>query len=191
MFQYFLEGIAHITDFEGYDHMLYLAAICAPYALRHVKLVVLLATAFTVGHSLALFLAATDVIRFRSDMIETLIPLTIIVTCLLSILQIRKNNHAGWMQYAVTTIFGLIHGMGFSSYFRMISNESGEFIQSLLLFNLGVEAGQLVIVAVLLAFASLVIQVFRLTDQKKYSVILSVLVIIVASRLFIGKILDQ
>jgi hypothetical protein len=191
MIKYFLEGVGHITDFGGYDHMLYLAALCAPYTLKNWKKVVLLATAFTAGHSLALFLAATDIIRFSSDLIETLIPLTIILTCLLSFMHDTTGARTGFTQYVVTTGFGLIHGMGFSSYFRMIANESGEFIKSLLLFNLGVEAGQLLIVAVLLCFASLVTGVVLPGSQKKYALVLSIGVLIVSSYLFIVKMIGE
>jgi hypothetical protein len=191
MIQYFLEGVGHITDFGGYDHMLYLAALCAPFTLRNWKKVVLLATAFTAGHSVALFLAATDYIRFSSDLIETLIPLTIMLTCLLSFAHDSLGARTGTIQYAVTAGFGLIHGMGFSSYFRMIANESGEFIQSLLLFNLGVEVGQLLIVAILLCFASLVTGVVLPGSEKKYAIFLSIGVLIVSSYLFIIKIIGE
>ena len=64
MGNYFVDGILHITDVEGYDHMLFLLAMCAPFTFKDWKQVAILATAFTLGHSISLALAALDVIRF-------------------------------------------------------------------------------------------------------------------------------
>ncbi len=191
MLQYFQEGIAHITDLDGYDHMLYLAALCAPFTLKEWKTAALLATAFTVGHSLALFLASLDIVRFRSDIIEALIPVTIILTCVITLFDRNYRNRVEPKQFVITTAFGLIHGMGFSTYFRMLADESGQFIQSLLLFNLGVEAGQLIIIIILLVVSSLLTQVFRTFDLKKYSSILSILIAAVAAYLLISKIIGD
>lgn len=191
MIQYFIEGIAHITDFEGYDHMLYLAALCAPFVLKQWKPVVLMATAFTIGHSVALILSAFDILRFRSDLIETLIPATIMATALLNIVPRNKTGSRDIIPYIITILFGLIHGMGFSTYFRIIANEGSDFVMSLLLFNLGVEAGQLIIVAALLLVSSLLTTTLGLISQKKYTLVLSVVVFALALLLFLGKIMGE
>jgi hypothetical protein len=145
---YFLDGIMHITDVEGYDHMLFLLAMCAPFTFKEWKPVAILATAFTVGHSISLALAALDVIRFSSGLIEFLIPVTILAT---AIFNWRATTSVSVYRYASAALFGIIHGMGFSSFFRMISNEGEGFIGQLFLFNLGVEAGQLLILTAILS----------------------------------------
>jgi len=165
MDQYFLDGVLHITDIEGYDHMLFLLAMCAPFSFKEWKQVVILATAFTVGHSISLALAAFDVIRFSSDLIEFLIPVTILAT---SVFNFTAGNTipVSVSRYASAAVFGVIHGMGFSSFFRMISNDGAGFIKQLLLFNLGVEAGQLMIVAGILTVITLITLAFPSINGK-------------------------
>ena len=73
-------GFDHILDLNGYDHILFVSVLTAIYTVRDWKKIVWLITAFTVGHSITLALAALDIISFNPDMIETLIPITIIIT---------------------------------------------------------------------------------------------------------------
>ena len=152
----FVLGLTHITDWEGYDHMLYLLALVAAYDLRHIGKAALTATAFTLGHSLTLAIASLDVFRVSGAWVEFLIPVTILATALWSLFFASKSPKSRKVTYAMAAGFGLIHGLGFSSFFRIARDESADFIGGLFRFNLGVEAGQLVIVAVLLAVASLV-----------------------------------
>jgi hypothetical protein len=151
----FVLGLTHITDWEGYDHMLYLLALVAAYDLRHIGKAALTATAFTLGHSLTLAIASLDVFRVSGAWVEFLIPVTILATALWSLLLAGDSSKSKKVTYAMAAGFGLIHGLGFSSFFRIARDESVDFIGGLFRFNLGVEAGQLVIVAVLLALASL------------------------------------
>lgn len=148
-------GISHITDWQGYDHMLYLLALVARYDLRHAGKAALLATAFTVGHSLTLAIASLDLFRVPGDWVEFLIPVTILVTALWSLRGGEGTPKQRRWAYLMAAVFGLIHGLGFSSFFRISRDETAGFIGGLFRFNLGVEMGQLVIVAVLLALASL------------------------------------
>ena len=148
-------GISHITDWQGYDHMLYLLALVARYDLRHAGKAALLATAFTVGHSLTLAIASLDLFRVPGDWVEFLIPVTILVTALWSLRSGDGTPKQRRWTYLMAAAFGLIHGLGFSSFFRISRDETAGFIGGLFRFNLGVEIGQLVIVAVMLALASL------------------------------------
>jgi hypothetical protein len=150
MGNFFIDGILHITDIEGYDHMLFLLAICAPFTFKEWKPVAILATAFTVGHSVSLALAALDVVRFSSELIEFLIPVTILVTSIFNWCVTSFGSVSAY-RYSSAALFGIIHGMGFSSFFRMISNEGEGFLGQLCLFNLGVEAGQLLILTAILS----------------------------------------
>ena len=149
-------GMAHITDWQGYDHMLYLLALVARFDLRHAGKAALIATSFTVGHSLTLAIASLDLFRLPGDWVEFLIPVTILCTALWNLF---SEDGAGKRQrwtYLMATAFGLIHGLGFSSFFRISRDETAGFIGGLFRFNLGVELGQLLIVAILLATASLI-----------------------------------
>jgi hypothetical protein len=148
-------GITHITDWQGYDHMLYLLALVARYDLRHAGKAALLATAFTVGHSLTLAIASLDLFRIPGKWVEFLIPVTIFITALWSLRGGDGTPKQRRWTYIMAAVFGLIHGLGFSSFFRISRDETAGFIGGLFRFNLGVEIGQLVIVAVMLAMASL------------------------------------
>jgi hypothetical protein len=152
---FFTDGISHITDIEGYDHMLFLLAMCAPFTFKDWKPVAILATSFTVGHSISLALAAFDVIRFSSGLIEFLIPVTILATSIFNLLD-SASPSVSIYRYSSAAIFGIIHGMGFSSFFRMISGESEGFVSQLFLFNLGVEVGQLLILTAILSVVAII-----------------------------------
>lgn len=152
----FLLGVEHITDWKGYDHMLFLLALVAWANLKDALKVLLLATAFTVGHTVTLMLAGMGWFRPDGDWIEFLIPVSIAATALINLspgtFHARSWSH---IRYGLTVFFGLIHGLGFSSYFRMMSDGGDSIIGPLLRFNLGVEAGQAMLLLGYLAFATL------------------------------------
>lgn len=182
-----LEGIQHITDIEGYDHMLFLLALCAPYSYQDWKKIIWMATAFTLGHSITLALSALDIIRFSSDLIELLIPITIMITAIWNVIGLKYNRmRTDWLRYAVTAGFGLIHGMGFSSYLRMILSTASELVSELFLFNVGVELGQIVIIAIIFILIYLLNRFLRL-EKSSVNVILSSFAFVVASWLVYGK----
>lgn len=148
-------GYRHILDPNGYDHMVFLIALCAVYTWKEWRQVLLLVTAFTVGHSLTLALAALDLIRVPSDLIEFLIPLTIFLTALFNVLKKETTTHNMPWRYGSALVFGLIHGMGFSNFLKasLLPGEAGNIVGQLFAFNLGVELGQLLFVALILAVA--------------------------------------
>ena len=148
-------GVAHITDWQGYDHMLYLLALVARLDLRHVGKAALLATAFTLGHSFTLAIASLDVFRVSGKWVEFLIPVTILGTALWGLFHGDGNVKSRRWTYIMAIGFGLIHGLGFSSFFRMTRDDTVDLVAGLFRFNLGVEIGQLFIVAIMLAIASL------------------------------------
>src|SRR6187551_1859470 len=120
---YFQEGREHILDWKfGYDHILFVIALSALYLLRDWKKVLILVTAFTIGHSVTLALAALDIIPVNEKLVEFLIPTTIFITAASNLFKNeetigQRNFH---INYAYGLLFGLIHGMGFSNYFRTI-----------------------------------------------------------------------
>lgn len=157
---YFNLGLEHILDIKGYDHMLFLLALCIPFTLKDWKKVLILATAFTIGHSITLALSTLDLVRFPMDWIEFLIPVTILATARYDMLNgasINRNLH-----YGMALFFGLIHGMGFSNFLRgsMFPGEESNLVWQLLYFNLGIELGQIIVVVIFLVVLSLLSRFF-------------------------------
>ena len=148
-------GITHITDWQGYDHMLYLLALVARYDLRHAGKAALLATAFTVGHSLTLAVASLDLFRVPGKWVEFLIPVTILITALWSLRSGEGSAQTRRRTYIMAACFGLIHGLGFSSFFRINVGDGEGMLFKLLKFNLGVELGQILILLIALSIFSL------------------------------------
>jgi len=170
-FIYLRLGFDHITDPAGYDHILFVIALCAIYTLRQWRQVLILVTAFTIGHSITLALATLQLISFSSALIELLIPITILITAITNFfyneprvrtLLVADTNPPGraW-RYGLALGFGLIHGMGFSSYLRSLLGREADIVQPLLAFNIGLELGQLLIVGLALCLAFVVLDVLR------------------------------
>jgi len=182
VFSTFLElGFEHILDPQGYDHILFVIALCAIYKLSEWRKVAILVTAFTLGHSITLALAALDIIKFSPAVIEFLIPVTIFITAVYNV--IRKpsdlDDTATFsakvnLNYAFAAFFGLIHGMGFSNFFKssIMPGEEGMLVRQLFAFNLGVELGQLVIVAFILVASFMAFNVFKV-KQREWTLFIS------------------
>lgn len=153
---YFKLGLEHILDINGFDHILFVLALCAVYVARDWKKILILVTAFTIGHSLTLALATFDVVNVRSDVIEFLIPVTIAITALVTLFKPKPSNSKGnSLNYFFAGFFGLIHGLGFSNYLKELLGKEASIWQPLLAFNIGLEAGQIIIVAAFLLATSL------------------------------------
>jgi HupE / UreJ protein len=152
----FVEGILHITDLGGYDHMLFLLTLIAGYTWTDWKKILWLITAFTIGHATTLICAGMGWISFSSNWIEFLISATIFATALFRLISPSLQRTVDWKTYAMVAFFGLIHGVGFSTFFKMMYSNTGDMILELLKFNLGVETGQIIVVGlILLLFAGL------------------------------------
>jgi len=147
---FFKMGIQHICDLQAYDHMLFLLVLVAPAIFKDWKALVGHVSAFTVGHCITLVLASLRILQINQDLIETLIPVTIAVTALFQLLQRKRTYQCTALSFSIVLFFGLIHGAGFSNFFRSMFFESDGIAIPLLAFNLGVEAGQIVILAVIL-----------------------------------------
>jgi hypothetical protein len=173
-------GFQHITDINGYDHILFVVALCAIFRLKDWKKVAFLVTAFTIGHSITLALATLNLITYSSKLIELLIPITIFLTCILNFFHKSAEysldkEKPSVFRYPMAMIFGLIHGMGFSNYLRSLLGKEESIWQPLLAFNIGLEIGQLVIVAISLTISSLLLDLFRV-KKHDWNLILSGLV---------------
>tara|TARA_Y100000739_G_C20306898_1_gene328106 strand:+ start:8 stop:604 length:597 start_codon:yes stop_codon:yes gene_type:complete len=158
-------GAQHILDLNGFDHMLFLITLAAAFDLSKVWKMILLSTAFTIGHSLTLFLAGLNLVRASQAWVEFLIPLSILFMAIAATLGVslaNKNSKYSYTTYAVTVFFGLIHGLGFSSFYRapvnspFLSDKASEgIVLPLLRFNLGVEVGQIIILLFTLSIFSI------------------------------------
>lgn len=181
---YFKLGLQHILDIQGFDHILFVLALCAVYVARDWKKILILVTAFTIGHSLTLALATFNVIRIRSEVIEFLIPVTIAITALVSIFKPKPSNGKGvQLNYLFAVFFGLIHGLGFSNYLKELLGKETSIWQPLLAFNIGLEVGQIVIVAAFLLVTSLLS--LAGVSRKEWTLIVSAYVLGVACMLML------
>jgi hypothetical protein len=157
--QFLLIGKDHILDKNGYDHILFVIALCAVYAIRDWKKVLVLVTAFTVGHSITLALAAYRVVDFSSTLVEFLIPVTIFVTAVSNLFRseesaAKSNIH---LNYLFAAGFGLIHGLGFSTLLRELLGRSESIVTRLLAFNIGLEIGQIIIVGIFMGLTFIIV----------------------------------
>lgn len=154
---YIALGFEHISDFAGYDHMLFLVALCAIYRIQQWKSILVLVTAFTIGHSITLVLSSLDIVTIPSNIIEFLIPVTIFLTAINNIVGSSPNDQSSKMNknYAMALFFGLIHGMGFSNYFKALLMDSSSVAMPLLGFNIGIELGQILVVFFIVSIAYL------------------------------------
>ncbi len=165
---YFTLGYEHIADLNGYDHILFVAALCIGYLPRDWKKILILVTAFTIGHSITLALSALKLLNVSSEWIEFLIPVTIVITALANISRTKESSGKSMnLNYLLAIFFGLIHGLGFSNYLKSLLGSDSSIISQLLAFNLGLEIGQLVIVAAILLLSVICIQVFKF-ERRSY-----------------------
>jgi hypothetical protein len=161
---YFGLGTEHILTWEAMDHILFVAALCLRYLIKDWRKVIVLVTAFTIGHSITLALSALNLVHINTHLIEFLIPLTIVATAINNLIQ-RTNQveHPSRLPviYFFALFFGLIHGLAFASSFLSLEGKDGLLVH-LLAFNLGIEAAQLVVVAIILAISFIFVQLIRL-----------------------------
>lgn len=175
---YFNLGLDHVLDWQAYDHVMFLLVLVAAYSFNSWKRVLGLVSLFTLGHTLSLFLSVYGVVRVNSSWVEALIALTIFITACYNIVTAKRKEHHKNMLllYITTAFFGIIHGLGFSGYFKMISsNITGKFIP-LLEFSLGIESAQLIVVITALIFA-FIFQRFLKVNRRDWILVISAIVI--------------
>jgi hypothetical protein len=184
---YFGLGWEHIISADALDHQLFIAALAAIYLLKDWKQVLILVTAFTIGHSLTLALSVMDIVRFNRNWVEFLIPCTIVITAISNLFQKKFTARSIRINYFIALFFGLIHGMGFANSIRpMLARDQGIFT-SLLGFNVGLEAGQIVVVLLLLLLSHVVVNLFR-ANRREWVIFLSAAVFSLALQMVIERI---
>ncbi|HEX8041352.1 MAG TPA: HupE/UreJ family protein [Chryseosolibacter sp.] len=171
---YFGLGKDHILDANGYDHILFVIALCILYSLREWRRVLILVTAFTVGHSITLALATLKIINVNQDLIEFLIPVTILVTAASNIFRKEEKYQVRSLQlnYIYAAFFGLIHGLGFSNYLRSILGRDETIFTQLFAFNVGLEFGQIIVVLIFLSGGFLLVDLLGV-NRRDWKMVIS------------------
>jgi len=184
---YLYLGLNHILDINGYDHILFIASLCLVYQLTQYKDIGILVTAFTIGHSVTLALAVLNIISFSAEIIEFLIPVTIILTCGENLLRLSfpQLKQEKLIRYFIAGSFGLIHGMGFSNYLRLLLMDQDGIALPLFAFNIGLEVGQLCIVSLVLIINYVVYKLIP-NHLNKYIILSSCGIAITALAFLLG-----
>jgi hypothetical protein len=176
---YFQIGLKHVLDIHSYDHVLFLIALTVPFSFNDWKRILLLVTIFTIGHTTALFLSIFGIIAIKVNVVELLIPITILITALYNLFTAGKSskNNSLDLVFVITLFFGIIHGLGFSNYFKSIlgGSASSKFLP-IAEFALGIEAAQIVVVIVVLILSYIVQTVFRFS-KRDWTLVMSAFII--------------
>lgn len=188
-------GLHHILTLEAADHLLFLAALVLAHEPRHWKQLLVLVTAFTIGHSLTLALATLQVVNVSSTVVEALIPATIMVTSAVNIWTWRQGRRANdpppatdaplWPRYSMALVFGLIHGLGFSSVLRALLGDEESIVLPLLAFNIGIELAQVIVLMVLGLLGAILTA--RLLDRRGYVLVASGVTLGCATQMLVAR----
>ena len=177
---YFKMGFHHVLDFSAYDHILFLIVLAVVFKFNQWKKVLWLVTLFTIGHSITLALSAFEIIKINVNVIEFLIPLTIFITGLVNIITIYKTSKRNEnINLLFGLFFGLIHGLGFSNYFKMMVGREEDKLFPLVEFALGIEAAQIIIVLGILSIGTLILSIKKI--KREYWILINSSIVILIS----------
>jgi hydrogenase/urease accessory protein HupE len=181
-------GLNHVLDFTAYDHILFLIVLAVVFSFYQIKKVLWLVTLFTIGHSVTLALSAYEVVNIRMDLIEFLIPLTIFVTGLVNIFNSNKTSTKKDNTNLIFALFfGLIHGLGFSNYFKMMIGKEESKLYPLIEFALGIEVAQVIIVLGILIIGA-ILQNHLKVSKRDWVLVLSSIVIGFAIQMMVDRV---
>ncbi|WPR72029.1 HupE/UreJ family protein [Flavobacterium sp. NG2] len=186
---YFQLGLKHIINVFSYDHVLFLIALAVPFSFKDWQRLLLLVTLFTVGHTMSLLLVVFGIVAIKISVVEMLIPITILITALFNLFTAGKTNKKESINliFFVTLFFGIIHGLGFSTYFKSIlSGSSTSKLLPLSEFALGIEAAQIIVVFVVLIL-SYIVQTFFRFSKRDWVLVMSAFIIGVVLPMIIGN----
>ena len=165
---YFNIGLKHVLDIYAYDHVLFLLALTVPYDFKDWKRILILVSLFTLGHSIALLLSVFNILILKVNIVELIIPITILVTALYNLITSGKSSKKDSITFIgiITVFFGIIHGLGFSNYFNSIlgGKPTDKFIP-LTEFALGIECSQIIVVIVALCLSYMVQTLFKFSKR--------------------------
>lgn len=183
---YFKIGWFHIMSIAATDHLFFIAVLAIIYSFADWRKVLILVTAFTVGHAITLFLSALNLISLNSEIVEFLIPCTILVTAMVNLLLKKEQRVSHMIQYGIALGFGLIHGLGYANYIRMMLSSDQQLVWGLFSFNLGLEIGQIVVVFLVLLTVWLASRIGP-KGQLRWVMIVSLAVSLLALQLAIER----
>ena len=187
-FLFYLQlGWEHIISSDALDHQLFILALVAIFSFKDLKKVLILVTAFTIGHSVTLALSAFDIIRFPSNWIEFLIPCTIVFTALDNLIFSKNVEKLIKLNYFLALFFGLIHGMGFANSVRMMLAQEQSITTPLFGFNVGLEIGQIAVVIIVLCIFYL-LSTFLKLQKKHWILLVSAPILVVSLKMAIERI---
>jgi hypothetical protein len=181
-------GINHVLDPNGYDHVLFLMVLAVPYVFKDWKRVLILVSMFTLGHTLSLVLAAYGVVSVNGNLVEFLIPVTILIAALYNVFTAGKKEKSSKLSllFFATLFFGLIHGLGFAREFKMFAGQSENKLKLLIEFALGIEIAQIIIVFVVLFLGFLFQTIFRFS-KRDWVMVLSAVVVGLVIPMIVGS----
>jgi hypothetical protein len=185
LIEYLKLGLEHILDPNGYDHILFILTLCVMYTYREWRPLLILVTAFTVGHSITLALATMRWVTVSTPLIEALIPLTILISSIFNVASGEQKPNLR-IQYILTAVFGLIHGLGFSNFLRSMLGREESLFAPLLFFNVGLEIGQVAVVLFAL-LAQWTATTYGKLSRKTWILVISFLTGSVAIRLLLER----
>ncbi|MFM1753513.1 MAG: hypothetical protein RLZZ236_452 [Bacteroidota bacterium] len=165
---YFQIGLHHVLDIQAYDHVLFMMALVLPFTFKDWKRLLFSVTLFTVGHTTALLLSVYEILFIKASIVELLIPITILITAIFNLFTIGKTNRKENLNliFLITLFFGIIHGLGFSNYFKtLLGGSSNSKLIPLLEFALGIEGAQITVVLVMLIVAYSVQSLFKFSRR--------------------------
>lgn len=183
---YFKIGWTHILSWDATDHLYFIAALAIIYAFKDWRKVLVLVTAFTIGHAITLYLSALDVFRFSTEWVEFAIPCTIVITAASNLVMKPSLKSKGIAQYVFALGFGLIHGMGYANYIRMMLARDQHLVWSLFSFNVGLEMGQLLVVLIVLSLQWLLTK-YNVVNHRRLTLLVSVYVMVVSIMLAVER----
>lgn len=176
---YFQIGLRHVLNIKAYDHILFLIALTVPYSFKDWKRVLILISIFTLGHTISLLLSLFGIISIKAVFVEFLIPVTILITAFFNLFTSGKSSKKESISIIgfITLFFGIIHGLGFSNYFKSIlSGSAKEKLIPTLEFALGIEAAQIIVVLIVLILSFAVQTIFRFS-KRDWTLVMSSFVI--------------
>jgi HupE / UreJ protein len=176
---FFEKGLRHILNPYAYDHILFLIALTIPYAFKDWKRLLILISIFTIGHTLALLLAIFGVVIIKANLVDFLIPITILIVAFFNLFTAGKSSKQEGISVIgfVTLFFGIIHGFGFAAYFKtLVRGSSQSKLLPLSEFSLGIEASQIIVVFIVLILSYIVQTIFRFS-KRDWTLVMSAFVV--------------
>ncbi len=165
-FQFFVkEGFFHVLDLNALDHILFFIAVSLIFTVKQWKKALLLVSVFTLAHTFTFALSSYRIIPVNEKWVEFLIPITILIPLLNNNFKLFEQQKNDTANYYFTFIFGLIHGLGFSSYFKMLLNKNDDLLLPLLEFALGIELVQIIIVSLVILLSTIVVKKLKIAEK--------------------------